>query len=79
MKVVYIGGQPLWVKNDFSKKSHRLIEFTIYDVLDTYSNYPRPDDISYSIINLNGIRTWYNSSYFKTLEEYREEQLNKIL
>lgn len=36
-------------------------------------------DMNYRITNDNGTRTWESKENFITIEEYREEQLNKIL
>ena len=50
-----------------------------YEVIDSKQTPEQEPPHMYKIINDDGKQRWYDKSLFMPLEEWREQQLNKIL
>lgn len=70
-KIVCVNNKP--IPGSGSGKLQSLTEGKVYQT------YDRPDYNDVCVINDNGVEVNYSSSRFITIEEFRENKLNKIL
>jgi len=50
----------------------------VYEIYQPFDNHPIKSKIRYYFVADNGNKLWYDPDYFITLEQHRENQLNKI-
>jgi hypothetical protein len=50
-----------------------------YEIIDTRFNAKLPVYKEYLIMNNDESMTWYNSEFFKTISDIRDEKINSIL